>query len=72
MNRNKRLVKSGTYLPSCRTSTKIILVPYSPEYAILQREAFMIFFDAFYSDSTVVNRFLYQDSCLHLSTLKEY
>lgn len=72
MNRNKRSVKSGTYLPSCKTSTKIILVPYSLVYAILQREAFMIFIDVLYSDSTVVTRFLYQDSRLRLSTLKEY
>lgn len=72
MNRNKRLVKSGIYPPSCKTSTKIILVPYSLEYAILQREAFMIFIDALYSDSAVVTRFLYQDSCLHLNTSKEY
>lgn len=72
MNRAKGLVKSGTYLPSCKISTKIILVPYSQEYAVLEREAFMILIDALYSDSTVVTRFLYRDSCLHLSTLKEY
>lgn len=72
MNRSKRLVKSGIYLLSCKTSTKIILVPYSLEYAILQREAFMIFIYVLYSDSTVVTRFLYQDCCLHLSTSKEY
>lgn len=46
----------------------MFLVPYSLEYAILQREAFMIFIDALDSDSTVVTRFLYQDSCLHSST----
>lgn len=71
MNRTKGLVKSGTYLPSWKISTKIILVPYSQEYAVLEREAFMILIDALYSDSTVVTRFLYHDSCLHLSTLKE-
>lgn len=54
MNRSKRLVKSGIYLLSCKTSTKIILVPYSLEYAILQREAFMIFIYVLYSDSTVI------------------
>lgn len=68
MNSDKRLVTSGIYLPSCKTSTKIILVPYSLEYATLQREAFMVCIDALYSDSAVVTRFLYQDSCLHLST----
>lgn len=72
MNRTKRLVKSGTYLPSCKTSTKIILVLYSLEYAVLEREAFMTSIDALYSDSTVVTRFLYHDNCLHLSTWKEY